>query len=228
MEIDLQTILPHLIGPQRTSFFPGRHIIKNIVVAQEVIPSMRNNKGTKGQMAIKMDLKKSYDRLSWSFIHETLLEAGIPTDFVQIILECITTIQMNLLRNGEFINEFRPSKGIRQGDPISAYIFVLFIERLGHGICHTVNMGRWKPIRLSQHCIFLTYLFFADDILLLAEALCEQATILCSVLDTYCSRSGARLNKAKTQKKFPLRMLSKMRLKRLEYSKYAPFPLSGY
>lgn len=228
MGIDLQTILPHLIGPQRTSFFPGRHIIKNIVVAQEVIPSMRNNKGTKGQMAIKMDLKKSYDRLSRSFIHETLLEAGIPTDFVQIIMECVTTIQMNLLRNGELINEFRPSKGIRQGDPISAYIFVLFIERLGHGICHTVNMGRWKPIRLSQHCIFLTYLFFADDILLLAEALCEQATILCSVLGTYCSGSGARVNKAKTQNFFPLRMLSKMRLKRLEYSKYAPFSLSGY
>ncbi|KAH9765434.1 hypothetical protein KPL70_001869 [Citrus sinensis] len=161
-------------------------------VKEEVMPSMRNNKGTKGQMAIKMDLKKSYDRLSRSFIHETLLEAGIPTDFVQIIMECVTTIQMNLLRNGELINEFRPSKGIRQGDPISAYIFVLFIERLGHGICHTVNMGRWKPIRLSQHCIFLTYLFFADDILLLAEALCEQATILCSVLGTYCSGSGAR------------------------------------
>lgn len=121
LEIDLQTILPHLIGPQRTSFFPGRHIIKNIVVAQEVIPSMRNNKGTKGQMKIKMDLKKSYDRLSWSFIHETLLEAGIPTDFVQIIMECVTTIQMNLLGNGELINEFRPSKGIRRGSNIGLY-----------------------------------------------------------------------------------------------------------
>ena len=61
-----------LIGTQYTSFVPGRHIIDNIVIAQEVIHSMCKKTGKKGFMAIKVDLEKAYDRLNWDFIYETL------------------------------------------------------------------------------------------------------------------------------------------------------------
>lgn len=194
-----QSILSHLIGPHQTSFVPGRHIIENTVVAKDVIHSMRNKRGKRGQMAIKVDLKKAYDRLSWGFIHDTLLEVAIPITLVHIIMECITTAPMNVLWNGELTDEFIPSRGIRQWDTISPYIFVLCIERLSHGICQAVNMGKWHPVRLSRNGTPLTHLFFADDLLLLAEASCEQAKILTSVLDTYCDSSGPRVSKAKTQ-----------------------------
>ena len=78
----LKSVLPDLIGPTQTSFIPGRHITENIVLAQEVIHSMRRKKGRIGQMAIKVDLEKVYDRLSWDFIYETLREFGLPTDLV--------------------------------------------------------------------------------------------------------------------------------------------------
>ena len=68
----LQEILPDLIGPHQTSFVPGSHITENIIVTQEIIHSMRRKKGRKGFMAIKVDLEKAYDRLSWNFIRETL------------------------------------------------------------------------------------------------------------------------------------------------------------
>ena len=64
----LQELLPDLIGPHQTSFVPGRHITENIIVAQEIIHSMRRKKRRKGFMAIKVDLEKAYDKLSWSFI----------------------------------------------------------------------------------------------------------------------------------------------------------------
>ena len=93
----LKTILPQLIGPTQVSFVPGRHIIENVIVAQEIIHYMKNKRGKTGQMAIKVDLEKAYDRLSWDFIHETLGVIGLPMDLIRIIMECVTTALMQLL-----------------------------------------------------------------------------------------------------------------------------------
>ena len=193
-----QSILPHLIGPHQTSFVPGRHITENIVIAQEVIHSMRKKTGAKGFMAIKVDLEKAYDRLNWEFINDTLCEAQIPPDLIQIIMACITLVKMLVLWNGEVTDEFLPSCGIRQGDPLSHYIFVLCIERLSHRIHNAVTTGKWKPIRLARNGIPLSHLFFADYLLLLAEASIEQARILSAILDAYCYSSEAKVNINKT------------------------------
>ena len=97
----LQDILPDLIGPHQMSFVPGHHITENIIVAQEIIHSMRRKKGRQGFMAIKVDLEKAYDRLSWNFIHGTLQELNLPIVFINLIMACITTARMNILWNGE-------------------------------------------------------------------------------------------------------------------------------
>ena len=74
-------------------------------------------------------------------------------------MEYITSASMNILWNGEVIYEFFPGRGIRQGNPLSPYIFILYIERLSHGITQTVEDGNWKPIRLAKHGTCLTHLF---------------------------------------------------------------------
>ena len=93
----LQTILLHVIGQHQTSFFPGRHIIENIVVAQEMIHSIKRKSGWKRYMVIKVNLEKAYDRLSWSFIFNTLNETSLPLDLIQVTIECITTARMNVI-----------------------------------------------------------------------------------------------------------------------------------
>lgn len=105
---------------------------------------------------------------------------------------------MQVLWEGELTDEFLPTRGIRQGDLISPYIFILYIEQLSHGICDVVNTGFWTPVHLSRHGIPLYHLF-ADDLLLLAEASCAQASVINSILETYCSNLGARVSKAKTR-----------------------------
>ncbi|KAK9232243.1 hypothetical protein WN943_022488 [Citrus x changshan-huyou] len=160
----LKGILFELIGPTETSFVPGRHITENIIIAQEVIHTMRRKSGKIGQMLIKVDLEKAYDRL--------------------------TSIQ--ILWNGECTEEFVPSRGIRQGDLISPYIFVLCIERLSHGIHRAINTGTWRPIRLFKRGTLITHVFFA-------EASCTQAAVINDVLNTFCMSSGAKVNKQKSQ-----------------------------
>ena len=93
----LKTFLPDLVGPHQTSFVPGRHITENIIIAQEVIHSMRQKTGKRGFMAIKVDLEKAYDRLNWEFINETLAFVGLLTNFIRIIMKCITSGSMQNL-----------------------------------------------------------------------------------------------------------------------------------
>ena len=194
----LQAILPDLIGPHQTSFVPGRHITENIIIAQEVIHSMRRKMGKKGFMAIKVDLEKAYDRLSWNFIYETLTELALPIGLIQLIMECITSTRMNILWHGELTDDFSPSRGVRQGDPLSPYIFVLCVERLSHGIYQSIHQGHWKPIRLSRLGTPLSHLFFADDLLFFAEATSGQAQCINTVLGDFFLSSGAKVNQSKT------------------------------
>lgn len=97
-------------------------------------------------MAIKVDPEKAYDRLSWSFIHKTQVDTCVPSTLIRIIIECIASAKMNVLWNGEFTEDFKPSRGTRQGDSISPYIFALCFEGVSHGICSSMDNGEWKPV----------------------------------------------------------------------------------
>ena len=102
-----------MIGSHQTSFAPGRHITENIVIAQEVVHSMRRKSGNRGFIAIKVDLEKAYDRLCWEFINEMLYEARILPDLIQVIMTCLTFASMGVLWNGENTESFKLSRGIR-------------------------------------------------------------------------------------------------------------------
>jgi hypothetical protein len=74
-------------------------------------------------MAIKVDLEKAYDRLRY-FIRDTLTLTGIPRSIVDLIMKCIETTSLSVLWNGSPFKKFLPTRGIRQGNPLSPYIFV--------------------------------------------------------------------------------------------------------
>ena len=101
-------------------------------MAQEVIHSMRNAKVKKGFMAIKIDLEKAYDRVRWSFMLECLRELHIPNGIIDLIEWCISSSSMQILWNGSKTEHFTLSRGLRQGDPFSPYLFVVCMEKLAH------------------------------------------------------------------------------------------------
>ena len=111
-------------------------------------------------MAIKVYLEKAYDRIRWEFIHDTLKDVGLLKEFIRIVMECITTARMQILWEGELTEKFSPSRGIRQGDPLFPYIFVLCIEYLSHAINLAVRDRSWCPLRISCNNVPLSHLFF--------------------------------------------------------------------
>lgn len=167
----LKTFLPYIVSPNQSSFIAGRSSVDNILVMQEALHSLNLLKGNKGYMVIKLDLEKAYDRLEWSFIMESLGMLNIPLPIRDLIFQCISTSSLSVNWNGNKTGSFSASRVLSQGDPISPYLFVLALERLGHRIQDMVNLGTWKPLAFGRGVgPKLSHICFADDIVLFAEA----------------------------------------------------------
>lgn len=96
-------------------------------------------------MILKFDLEKAYDRLEWSFVMSTLICLGIPEELREIIHLCISSGSMRINWNENVSDSFNSSRGLGQGDPISSYLFILCLERLGHRIKDVVLIWNWTP-----------------------------------------------------------------------------------
>lgn len=101
---------------------------------------------------------------------------------------------MSVLWNGEQTDFFAPFRGLRQGDPISPYLFVLWMERLGHLIAQSLSCKEWKPITIGRGGPSISHLFFADDLFLFGRASARQAETIRGVLYCFCLASGAKVS----------------------------------
>ncbi|XP_028804491.1 uncharacterized protein LOC114759480 [Neltuma alba] len=197
----LKHIMPVLTLPYQSSFIHGRSITDNIIIAQEVVHSMRTKTGKVGWMAIKVDLEKAFDRLRWDFILDTLQDARLPSSMITLIMKCISSSSMQVLWNGRPSEPFSPQRGIRQGDPLSPYIFVLCMERLSQAIDLEVNHGNWQPIQLGKEGPPLSHLFFADDLILFCSTKPSQVNLVQRLLQDFCVSSGHKYIIDKVQHK---------------------------
>lgn len=195
----LRREMEELVNPCLSSFIPNRRMGDNVIIAQEVIHSMKHKKGNSRWMAIKVDLEKVYDRLKWRFVTDTLKDIVFHEKFIHLIHYSISSSREQILWNGEALERFKPYKGVRQGDPISPYLFVLCIECLFHLINFVVDQKAWTPIQLARGGPKLSHLAFTDDLLLFSEASISQANTIKKVLDTFCASSGQKVNYEKTR-----------------------------
>ncbi|CAJ2669949.1 unnamed protein product [Trifolium pratense] len=164
-----------------------------------MVHSMARMKGNKMFMSIKIDLEKAYDRLNWNFVENCLIECKFPHNLINIIKHCISSPSFKILWNGDKTDMFTPSRGIRQGDPLSPYLFVICMERLSHIIADQVDAEYWKPMRAGRNGPKISHLLFADDLLLFAEASIEQVHCIMHCLDIFCQASGQKINNQKTE-----------------------------
>lgn len=107
-------------------------------------------------------------------------------------MNCVSTPRLALIWNGERTEYFNPSRGTSQGNPLSPYLFVLYMEKLAHLIQNKVANREWIQVKAPQGGPLISHLFFDDDLVLFSEATVSQAQVVLECLKQFCEISGSR------------------------------------
>lgn len=188
-----------LISCNQSAFVGGRFIQDNLVVAQEVFHALkRKDKCGKECLAIKLHMNKAYDCLDWRFIQKVLLAHGFSGSWAAMVMKPMSTVSYKIKVNGVLSDKIVPERGLRQGDPLSPYLFILAADALSHMMSSALREGRIKGIQLAWSAPTLTHLFFADDAVVFAQANEEDAFQMIQLLNDYSKAFKQRINTLKS------------------------------
>jgi hypothetical protein len=193
----LKPILPYLISNEQSGYVEGRQIMDSVILAHEVIHSLKTSR-TPG-MLIKLDLSKAFDRASWKYIRAVLDSFGFAQDWINWIMNLTSSAFFSILVNGVPSKPFSPSRGIRQGDPLSPFLFILLAEGLGRYIKASVIEGSLKGLPLHNLQPAPSHSQFVDDTLLMNSPTAQEAQKLNSILADFTEASGMSLNLDKSK-----------------------------
>ncbi|XP_056695812.1 uncharacterized protein [Spinacia oleracea] len=143
--------------------------------------------------------EKAYDRIEWSFIRFCLHRHGFDRNSTDLIMSCVTSTTSKIRINGALSDSFHASRGLRKGDPISPYLFIICMEYLSTLINNAHTQGEWNPFMLKRGGTPISHLMFADDLLLFGEANANTLQGMCSTLDIFWDCSGHKPNHSKSK-----------------------------
>ena len=160
-------VLPSIIIDTQSAFVHGRLITDNVLVAYEMMHHISQKKsGRMGDLALKLDISKAYDRVEWIWLEKIMQKLGFDNKWCALIMKCVTTVSYSVKINGKPKWHIVPSRGIRQGDPLSPYLFLLCAEGLSALIKKEVENGRLGGVAVCHWDPKISHLFFADDSLI--------------------------------------------------------------
>eukprot|EP00253_Pinus_taeda_P020669 PITA_20669 len=151
----LKPLLPGTISPEQSGYVEGRQITDGIILSHEIIHFLMHSK--KPGMLLKIDLSKAFDSISWDYIKKILSAFGFANAWIRWIMSMISSSFFSILINGIPTSTFRSSRGLRQGDPLSPFLFIIMAEGLGRSLTSAIQTHELKashsPYPGLLHCV---------------------------------------------------------------------------
>jgi len=192
----LKLVVESIVGESQSAFIEGRNILDNVIIAHEMVKGY-NKKGVSPRCCIKIDIRKAYDSVEWPFLRMILIEYGMPVKFVELIMVCVSIVSYFLILNGGLTNRFQWKKGLRQGDPMSPYLFVLVMEYLNKALKELKDNPNFNHHpRCSRNNI--THICFADDLIICSRADEVSIKLLLKSFNHFSEVSGLKDNLEKS------------------------------
>ena len=191
----IKRVMGKIISQSQSAFVEERQILDVILIANEVVDSIlrRNESG----LVCKLDIEKAYDNISWEFVLQVMDSMSFRNRWLSWIKWCVSTASFSVLFNGSFVGLFQSSRGLRQGDPISPYLFVIGMETLSMLVQRVVEGNFLSSNRVAikgGEGEVISHLFYADDTLLFCEPNKDQIKFLSWTLMWFEAMLGLRIN----------------------------------
>ncbi|KAJ9536708.1 LOW QUALITY PROTEIN: hypothetical protein OSB04_un000093 [Centaurea solstitialis] len=178
-----------LVSSNQSAFIPGRRITDNILMAHELMDGY-GRQGGPPRCSFKIDIQKAYDSVDWRFLGIILDRLGFHPIMRHWIMEIVTTSSFSVMVNGESHGFFKGGKGLRQGCPLSPYLFTLVMETFSSLFRRRVARDEAFSFHKGCASLSITHLCFADDLMVFTKGDVNSVMVLKEVLEDFAKISG--------------------------------------
>ncbi|KAL5579737.1 hypothetical protein UlMin_012179 [Ulmus minor] len=158
--------------------------------------------GGTGYTALKLDMSKAYDRVEWDFLRGMMSKLGFSLQWINLVMRCVTLVSYSFIINGQGQGSLFPGRGLRQGDPLSPYLFVTCAQGLSEMLIDYECKRLFKGVSVASSCPLVSHLFFANDSLIFCRARIKECVELKQCLQSYAGTSGQFINYEKSALSF--------------------------
>lgn len=130
----------------------------------------KKKKGKCNEMAIKLDMSKTYDRVEWECLKQIMKKLGFHEKWISTVMRCVSSVKYAVRINGQPYGFIQPTRGLRQGDPLSPYLFLQCVEGLSALLNHAAQRNAIKGVAASANGPRISHLFFTNDSLIFGRA----------------------------------------------------------
>ena len=191
----LKVVLSCIVSPTQGAFVEGRLISDNFLIAHKMVHGLKTNHAYKSEfIAIKTDMSKAYDRVEWDFLEALFHKMGFHSQWIAWIMGCVRSVSYSVLLNGQSYGHITPRRGIRQGDPLLPFLFILCAEALVHTMNQVEVSGVISGMKIASGCPSVQHLLFADDSFFLCKATLTECGEFLRRLKLYGDSSGQMIN----------------------------------
>ncbi|GJZ65074.1 RNA-directed DNA polymerase, eukaryota [Tanacetum coccineum] len=189
-------VLGGIINEVQSAFIEDRQILDGPFILNEVISWCKRKR--KQTLLFKVDFEKAYDSVRWDFLDDVLSKFGFGEKWRKWIHCCLHSSKGSIIINGSLTDEFQFGKGLKQGDPLSPFLFLLIMETLHISFKRVVDAGMYQGIKVGG-LVNLSHMFYADDVVFVGEWSESNISSLMHVLDCFHKVSGLKINMSKSK-----------------------------
>jgi len=187
----LKKVLPSIIDVNQSAFLSGRGLLDNILVANETVDYLKKEK--KSGVIVKVNFEKTYDSVDWKFLYYMLGRLGFNCKWVKWVKVCMESATISVLVNGSPTEEFKPKRGLRQGDPLAPFLFLIVAEGLAGLVREAKRVGLFKGVEVGSQGAHVDLLQFADDTIFFCEPSYHNILVAKAILRSFEVVSGLRV-----------------------------------